>query len=383
MSSFEAAGIIGKLAAVNWDFPGSSTPALSVHSLGAFPGNFIPQIPSYLIEILSHPGDLICDPFCGSGTSGLEALRLDRRFVVSDVNPVALAAAVGKLDLVAEARDRGDLLELVSELSFEIRPGHGLARYGEMGLSEWYHPETLHQLFYIWEKIATHSRSRRILVFLFYQTLFSCAAAASQPGSAKKRRHHWGWIADNVKPRALQSHSAISIFRALLADAITVQTETTPRRSGCGGVVRADARALPIKSDTVDCVITSPPYNGMIDYTLAHRLIYMWEAWNMQGDFRLEIGARRRRNRAAVTVEYKHDMAGCIGEMHRVLKTGGFCAIVIGASRMYPALVSDVTKMFCERLRLFWGPELRAPTRRRVSDRLGQNSEEYIIVFQK
>ena len=34
----------------------------------------------WLINALSKPGDMICDPFCGSGTTGIAAMQLHRRF---------------------------------------------------------------------------------------------------------------------------------------------------------------------------------------------------------------------------------------------------------------------------------------------------------------
>jgi DNA modification methylase len=48
----------------------------------------------YLIEQLTAPGDLICDPFAGSGAFGKAALELSRRFVGADVDP---GSAVGQV----------------------------------------------------------------------------------------------------------------------------------------------------------------------------------------------------------------------------------------------------------------------------------------------
>jgi DNA modification methylase len=57
----------------------------------AFPGRHFATFPKKLAErcILagSRPGDLVLDPFCGSGTTGLVALRHSRRFVGIELNP--------------------------------------------------------------------------------------------------------------------------------------------------------------------------------------------------------------------------------------------------------------------------------------------------------
>ena len=39
-----------------------------------------------LVDRLSKPGQLVCDPFCGAGTTGVVSLRLGRRFVGCDID---------------------------------------------------------------------------------------------------------------------------------------------------------------------------------------------------------------------------------------------------------------------------------------------------------
>jgi DNA modification methylase len=56
-----------------------------------FPGAHFAVFPPKLIEPCikagSSEGDAVLDPFCGSGTTGVVALRLDRRFVGIEINP--------------------------------------------------------------------------------------------------------------------------------------------------------------------------------------------------------------------------------------------------------------------------------------------------------
>ena len=53
---------------------------------------FLVQLPSKL-DRHSRGGDTILDPFCGSGTTGLVALRLGRKFVGIELNPEYAAMA--------------------------------------------------------------------------------------------------------------------------------------------------------------------------------------------------------------------------------------------------------------------------------------------------
>jgi DNA modification methylase len=50
-----------------------------------------------LIRDFTDPGDLICDPFCGSGTTGVAALRLGRRFIGWELNEAWAATARKRL----------------------------------------------------------------------------------------------------------------------------------------------------------------------------------------------------------------------------------------------------------------------------------------------
>jgi len=64
------------------------------------------QKPERLLErvlnALSRPGDLILDPFCGSGTTAVVAARLGRRWIAGDVSPQAIAIARGRLKRICD-----------------------------------------------------------------------------------------------------------------------------------------------------------------------------------------------------------------------------------------------------------------------------------------
>ena len=46
-----------------------------------------------IIEMSSDVGDLVLDPVAGSGTTGVVAQNLKRRFVLFDINPAAIEVA--------------------------------------------------------------------------------------------------------------------------------------------------------------------------------------------------------------------------------------------------------------------------------------------------
>ena len=78
------------------DFHGSDG-RRSTHGWHPFPAKFPPQLPGHFIERLSRPGDVVFDPMFGSGTTILEAVRLQRNAIGCDIDPLARLIAEAKL----------------------------------------------------------------------------------------------------------------------------------------------------------------------------------------------------------------------------------------------------------------------------------------------
>lgn len=63
---------------------------------------FPPELVAPCVASGSEPGDLVLDPFAGSGTTGWVAMRTGRRFVGVELNPAYVEAAARRLDNLAE-----------------------------------------------------------------------------------------------------------------------------------------------------------------------------------------------------------------------------------------------------------------------------------------
>jgi hypothetical protein len=373
---------------VNWDFPLAGNVKGSIQSIHWFPGNFIAQIPAALIHLLSSPGDVVLDPFAGSATTGIEAVRLGRNAIVSDRMSISGMIASAKAALLSGDIDARFVDDLLATLTFDQQcrtnatgdQGEG----SDEALGNWYAEGTLSQLRFIWKVIeGERSGCRNVLLALFSDVLFQCASTGGAvTRTGKKRRHHWGWVADNVLPKEKVEHNAIALFRERLL-ALPIQEFLLHRTSGDLTILQQDARSLALQTASVDLVVTSPPYVGMIDYVHANRLIYLWMGWPLQQERYAEIGARFRRSRKSAVEEYFNDMRGVRNELIRVLKPGGFCALVLGASRRFPGAAQQVFSDFSTSAALQWGPLARNPSRRRVSERAASEPIEYIAIFQK
>ena len=87
--------LISRLRKIDWDFAGSQSES-PFSALHWYPARFASQLPATLIGLLSSPGQLVLDPFVGSGTTLVEAQRLCRRSIGIDLNPVASIIASAK-----------------------------------------------------------------------------------------------------------------------------------------------------------------------------------------------------------------------------------------------------------------------------------------------
>ena len=65
----------------------------------------------YLIEKLTQPGDIILDPFMGSGTTGVACVRTGRNFIGCEIDPTYFAIAQRR---IADEQAKTALLETAS-----------------------------------------------------------------------------------------------------------------------------------------------------------------------------------------------------------------------------------------------------------------------------
>ena len=78
-----------------------------MHNIYSYHAKFNPNIPKEFIKKYSCEGDLVLDPFCGSGTTLLEGLKLKRNVIGVDISPIGILCskvktAVYDKDIIAK-----------------------------------------------------------------------------------------------------------------------------------------------------------------------------------------------------------------------------------------------------------------------------------------
>ena len=95
-----------------------------LHSICSYLGCFPPSVPATILRKYVPEYSLVLDPFCGSGTTLLEAVRAKRSCIGIDLNPLAVAVATAQathLSMLIRGRIAGNLREVHATPTL---PGH-------------------------------------------------------------------------------------------------------------------------------------------------------------------------------------------------------------------------------------------------------------------
>ena len=343
------------LRRIDWDFTGSKGDEGGA-SYHWYPARFIPQLPGIFINYFSVPGGKVLDPFCGSGTTLVEAYKFGREATGIDLNPVAVLIAKARLtkysskhfadfEEILGRKIQENLLSLISKNSLQelklIVPNFE-ENFG------WYHAETLLELAAIWKSLHEVVDSK-------YFNVGIAAFSASLARSSSQEKH-WGWICDNVKPKILNYKPAKSNFLAKLEAYKNFATEI---QNDAKDLQESDVKLSEIKvlqgdssillssfeNDSFDLVVTSPPYFNVTDYVKSQRLSNLWLVQDFESLKNKEIGARYRRQGKNSLQVYLEQMGKVFSQLYRILKKGSFCCVVLGESSSHDPYISTFQKI--------------------------------------
>lgn len=260
-------------------------------------GQFSPQLVEQLLLANARPGSFVLDPFLGSGTVLYEAGLLGMPAFGSEINPAAFKMAdVYSLINVSAVRRRralGSVSDSLEDLAVDSAPLFSKSRA---------RPEILlHEALVLESKAADDQFVKKLLEALI--------------------------VLLNVGERELDQRKIMLTWEKVREIVSSLPVSEAPIE-----LANCDARSLPLASERVDIVLTSPPYINVFNYHQQYRKSVESLGWDLLKVARSEIGSNRkhRQNRFLTVTQYCLDMLTVLGELRRVCKPNAKVIIVVG-----------------------------------------------------
>ena len=328
-------------------------------SIHPFPARMPVPLAEYLLSALVPMHANVLDPMAGSGSTLVAARKLGHTGHGVDVDP--LAVLMSRSATASYQRHRLDGLGArVLRRAEGIRADLPRTSVPKMlGSSEeekrfityWFPNNAQRQLYCLRQAIRKESELalRNVAWTAFSSLIIAKATSVSYAIDIPRSRPHKDEDREIDSPFALWNRRFTQLVNRL--PFLDKDTETAEP-----SIEHGDARHLRQASDSLDLVLTSPPYLNAIDYIRGHKFSLMWMGhalsslrktrssmigcergmWKPDGlppsveqDLTEAIDEERIR---AITRRYLSDLRYSILEMKRVVRPGGLIAVVLGPS---------------------------------------------------
>lgn len=338
------------------------------HLIHSYPAKLLANIPYFFLatNTLCPANGTVLDPFCGTGTVLLEAALTGRKSLGADANPLAeLIAGVKTVYIRREV-----LLETLNLVLKRAKKYRRLVTHPE-AIAVWYSPNSLRQLTNLQRAISDIEDEQQQK---FFELCFSgVARKVSFADPSISVPVHWNPERFSSNPqrmeevrKKLESLQTVNVYDKFESvSKANIDRVASLRDKISNGVstkiVSNDARKLGLADDSVDMILTSPPYAGAQKYIRASWLNLYWlnrvkiedirelKKHNIgREDYRKEemsesytgidaadtvlkvLYKSGNMKRAFLTANYLNEMKVALDESIRVLRPDGYMVIVIG-----------------------------------------------------
>lgn len=316
------------LRSVDWGFPvrAEVPPVESIHP---YPAKFIGDIPRTLIDLLPIPNDtVVLDPFCGSGTTLVEAQRAGLPSIGVDLNPIACL-----ISRVKTSPLEGGFLEAATEIAGRAKRLNEVPSPDIPNVDHWFKKDVQLAVGALAKTITGSTYAgwldplrlalSSILVRVSNQESDTRYAAIDKPVSG-------GDVYEYFLSAAKKLDVALRGRDWVLPEALVIENDVLKVSSSDIG---AD----------VGMVITSPPYPNAYEYWLYHKYRMWWLGFDPLAVKEQEIGARAhffKKNRHTAEL-FVDQMRGVFSLVSSVLVSGGFVCFVVGRSKIHGEIVDN------------------------------------------
>ena len=246
------------------EFPDGLQTAMYTHTLHRFPGKFVPQVARELLSLVgATTHSLIGDPFCGSGTSLVEASVTGIPTVGMDFDPLAVLISQAKTMVLSPRQ--------LAEINRYWDARIGMENPDKLenavpNLYHWFKPDTAKQLEFIKQKAM---RLEDEELRLFSLVVFSSIIRRVSNADDQTQKTYVSGTLKKAPP------SPSEIFRLAIDRATRGMASYAIARKAAVTIHRGDARKWRSHKE-LDGIITSPPYIDSIDYVYNQLLEYFW-----------------------------------------------------------------------------------------------------------
>jgi tRNA G10 N-methylase Trm11 len=336
----------------DWDFKSSDTKEFT-HSYHSYPAMMIPQIARKLFNDYRPEGkfELVFDPYIGSGTTLVESKNIGVKSIGTDINPLAR--------LISEAKITYFELEVLKiyfdKLKTEIKHYSSDENINVEHITNpyfWYSQETLNQLGFLTKKINDLPEDVRLF---FLIALSECIRDVSYTRNGEFKRYRM-----EKEKMAKFNPDTFKLFIQKVnrnmkgLKEVNKNFEITPSIIESFNTVY-DIPQYIIKAESVDMVVTSPPY-GDSKTTVAYGQFSRWanEWFNFENaknldsllmggtkikDFKLETNSisieleaikKLDKDRYREVLYFLDDYYNSIFNISKTIRKGGRVCFVVG-----------------------------------------------------
>lgn len=345
-----------------------------VHRLHPYLGKFIPQLAEIFLR--KYRPRVVCDPFCGSGTTLVEANCLGIESVGCDIcefNCLLTEVKLGSYDLDVLKEEINQVLEKLhltwQSPLFRSNSSNNCDKVTPY-LRAWFAPQVLQQLLCFRELISDCCYKP------VFQVILSRAARSARLTTHyqldfPKRPQREAYFCYKHNRICFPPRDALRFLQRYCLDTYERLCEYSRlRTSARATVICGDARH--IRFPTVDMVLTSPPYVGLIDYHEQHR--YAYEILGLPMRAESEIGSARMGQSQAAIRKYLEEMTAAFDNVLKSLRRGGHVVVIVNdRHNLYDQIGQSL------------GVKMKYRLRRHVNRRTGRRASDFfeeIIVWQ-
>jgi SAM-dependent methyltransferase len=323
-----------------------------------FPARMAPGIALEVLAAARRPLRVL-DPIAGSGTVLAVARSKGHRAVGIDIDPLAVLISRVWTTAIDPAAVRDSAAAVLTRAKKRFKTLSSGAAYPgcadretRLFISYWFDGYARRQLAALALAIerVRDSVVRDVLWCGFSRLIVAKQAGASRAMDLAHSRPHRAFQYAPVKPFTKFAHAVDRVVDNCIDRA-------ADNRGPATRIAEGDARSLPLADETIDLVLTSPPYLNAIDYMRCSKFSLVWmghgvcdlrslrsasigtEVGSKTADAdpevrrilaRLKLGREMPNRQRDVLTRYVQDVRRAVGEVARVLVRGGRAVYVVG-----------------------------------------------------